>query len=207
MDGDVDRYVGIMDDAGIDVACINCIFYGDARYANDLVAELCSRRPDRFVPVAFVTPHYPGRGDPGAGAGVRRAWDEVPEDIPGLLPQAERRPGVLPDLRVAERARAGGDDARDVLVRPAGGDAEEPLHGVVGALPGREVGAGPRRRLGPGEGHRGGAGTCRTSTWRRAARARPTGRSRTRSRRPGRTGCCSAATWRCWTRGTRSARW
>ena len=54
-----DMYVKVMDRAGVDVASVNCIFYSDARYGNDIVADYVSRRPDRFVGVAFVTPHYP----------------------------------------------------------------------------------------------------------------------------------------------------
>ena len=59
MYGDPDRYIRIMDAAGIDKACINCIFFGDARRGNDTVARIVDRHPDRFIPVAFVTPHYP----------------------------------------------------------------------------------------------------------------------------------------------------
>ena len=48
-----------MDNAGIDVACLNCIFYGDADRGNDLMAEYVRKWPKRFVGVAFVTPNYP----------------------------------------------------------------------------------------------------------------------------------------------------
>ena len=59
MDDDPERYLSIMDAAGVDVTCLNCVFYGDARRGNDAVAEAVARHPDRFVGAAFVTPHYP----------------------------------------------------------------------------------------------------------------------------------------------------
>ena len=81
-----------MDHAGIDVACINCIFYGDARYANDLVAELCARRPDRFVPVAFVTPHYPDE----AVRELERAFDQLGMKYLKIYPDYFRKPNDDP---------------------------------------------------------------------------------------------------------------
>ena len=92
VNGDVDRYVEIMDRAGIDVACINCIFHGDARYANDLVAELCARRPDRFVPVAFVTPHYPDE----AIQELERAFGELGMKYLKIYPGYFRKPNDDP---------------------------------------------------------------------------------------------------------------
>ena len=59
-----DRYIRIMDAAGVDRACINCIWFGDARHGNDLVARTVARYPDRFIGVAFVTPHYPEEAIP-----------------------------------------------------------------------------------------------------------------------------------------------
>ena len=59
-----DRYVRIMDAAGVDKACINCIGFGDASHGNDLVASFVEKYPDRFVGVAFVTPHYPEEAIP-----------------------------------------------------------------------------------------------------------------------------------------------
>ena len=57
--GDITEYVRIMDAAGVDRACINSIFFGDHRICNDRVARFVSEYPDRFIGVAFVTPHYP----------------------------------------------------------------------------------------------------------------------------------------------------
>ena len=54
-----DRYVRVMDAAGVDRACVNCIWFGDHSHANDLVASFMAAYPDRFVGVAFVTPFYP----------------------------------------------------------------------------------------------------------------------------------------------------
>ena len=59
VDADCELYLRVMDAAGIDRACINCIWYGDAGRGNDVVAEYVARAPDRFIGVAFVTPHYP----------------------------------------------------------------------------------------------------------------------------------------------------
>ena len=53
-------YIKLMDSAGIDKACINSIFFGDARWANNLVYDrFVTKFPDRFIGVAFATPHYP----------------------------------------------------------------------------------------------------------------------------------------------------
>ncbi len=59
MRDDVDRYLRAMDTAGVDIACVNHIFFGDAARGNDLVARTVAQHPDRFIGVAFVTPHYP----------------------------------------------------------------------------------------------------------------------------------------------------
>ncbi len=64
VDDDPKRFVEIMDAAGIDRASINCIFHGDARRGNDTVARFLDRYPDRFIGVAFVTPHYPEEAIP-----------------------------------------------------------------------------------------------------------------------------------------------
>ena len=72
-DDDADLYLRIMDAAGIDRACVNCIFYGDARLCNDTTARFVARNPDRFVPVAFVNPHYPEE----AIGELERAFDDL----------------------------------------------------------------------------------------------------------------------------------
>jgi predicted TIM-barrel fold metal-dependent hydrolase len=38
---------------------VNCIFYGEARRSNDLVASFVRAYPDRFIGVGYVTPRYP----------------------------------------------------------------------------------------------------------------------------------------------------
>ncbi len=73
MDDDVDLFLRGMDRAGIDQSCINCIFHGEARRGNDLVAEFVRRAPDRFIPVAFVTPHYPDEMVPE----LERCFDQL----------------------------------------------------------------------------------------------------------------------------------
>lgn len=59
MDDDLGRLLRLFDSAGIDRGCVNCIFYGDAGYANKIVARAIAKHPDRLIPVGFVTPHYP----------------------------------------------------------------------------------------------------------------------------------------------------
>ena len=54
-----DLYLRCMDNAGIDVACINYIAHGDAYRGNDRVGQYVQKWPRRFVGAAFVTPHYP----------------------------------------------------------------------------------------------------------------------------------------------------
>ena len=73
VDDDPDRFLRIMDAAGVDRACINCIFCGDARHGNDVVARFVSRDPDRFIGVAYVTPRYPDE----AIQELERAFDEM----------------------------------------------------------------------------------------------------------------------------------
>ncbi len=84
MDDDVELFLRGMDRAGIDQACINCIFQGEARRGNDLVAEFVERPPDRFIGVAFVTPHYPNEMVPELGATLRAAWNQVHQNLPAL---------------------------------------------------------------------------------------------------------------------------
>jgi predicted TIM-barrel fold metal-dependent hydrolase len=59
MDDDMTSFLRVMDQGGIDRACLNCVFLGDARRANDRVAKWVEKHPDRFIGAAFVTPHYP----------------------------------------------------------------------------------------------------------------------------------------------------
>ena len=92
MRGEIERYVDIMDHAGIDKACVNCIFLGDARAANDLVAEFVARRPDRFIPVAFVTPHYPDE----AIAELERAFNQLGAKFLKIYPDYFRKPNDDP---------------------------------------------------------------------------------------------------------------
>lgn len=59
-DDDPQRYIEIMDAAGIDKTCIFCIWYGDHKRANDLIKErFLDAYPERFIGVAFITPHHP----------------------------------------------------------------------------------------------------------------------------------------------------
>ena len=49
IDDEPDRFLRIMDAAGVDISCVFCIWYGDARRGNDITAEYVARNPDRFV--------------------------------------------------------------------------------------------------------------------------------------------------------------
>ena len=73
MDDDIGPFLRALDEAGIDRACINCIFQGEARRGNDLVADFVRRAPDRFIPVAFVTPWYPDEMVPE----LERCFDQL----------------------------------------------------------------------------------------------------------------------------------
>lgn len=73
MDATPERFLRLMDAAGIDKACVNCIFYGEARRSNDTVARYVQANSDRFVPVAYVTPRYPKE----AISELERSFDEI----------------------------------------------------------------------------------------------------------------------------------
>ena len=77
-----------MDAAGVDRACINCIFYSDARRGNDIVARFVDQHPDRFIGVAFVTPHYPGE----AVRELERAFDVLDMKFLKIYPDYFGRP-------------------------------------------------------------------------------------------------------------------
>jgi len=88
VNGNPQRFIKIMDSAGIDKACINCIFLGDARLANDRVTELVDKWPDRFIPVAFVTPHYPNE----AISELDRAFDQLGMKYLKIYPDYFQKP-------------------------------------------------------------------------------------------------------------------
>ena len=72
VDDDPERFVEIMDAAGVDKSNINCIFHSEARLGNDIVIERFVRKyPGRFIGVAFVTPLYPNEVIPE----LERAFD------------------------------------------------------------------------------------------------------------------------------------
>ena len=58
MDDDTADYLRVMDAAGVDKSCVNCINFGEARRGNDRVARVVEKHPDRFIGVAYVTPRY-----------------------------------------------------------------------------------------------------------------------------------------------------
>ena len=81
-------FVRIMDAAGVDKSCLNCIFHGDARRGNDVVARFVSLYPERFLPVAFVTPHYPEE----AIGELERAFGKLGSKFLKLYPNYYQRP-------------------------------------------------------------------------------------------------------------------
>ena len=99
VDDEPGRYLRLMDDAGIDRSLVSCIFHGDARRGNDVVAEVVAARPDRFYGVAFAMPHYPKEVVPE----LERCFDELgmkflkiypdyfgkPNDDPAYFPMYE----------------------------------------------------------------------------------------------------------------------
>ena len=85
---DPERYLRILDAAGVDVACINCNFYSEARQGNDAVASFVDRWPDRFVGAAFVTPHYPEE----AVRELNRCFDELGMKFIKIYPDYFGRP-------------------------------------------------------------------------------------------------------------------
>ena len=85
---DQDRFLRIMDASGIDRACMNSIFFGDHRRGNDIVAEFVARRPDRFIPFAFVTPHYPEEDI----AELERCFDQLGTKCLKIYPPYAQKP-------------------------------------------------------------------------------------------------------------------
>jgi predicted TIM-barrel fold metal-dependent hydrolase len=57
--GGTDEMLPIMDQAGIDKACVFNVFHGRASQANEETAGFVAAHPDRFIGFLFVTPHYP----------------------------------------------------------------------------------------------------------------------------------------------------
>ena len=88
IDDEQSRFLQVMDAAGVDVACVFCIWYGDAGLGNDITARFVARRPDRFVGAAYINPHYPEE----ALEECRRAIDELKLKFIKLYPAYMARP-------------------------------------------------------------------------------------------------------------------
>ena len=88
IDDEASRYIRIMDAAGVDLTFVSCIFHGDARQDNDIVAAFVARNPDRFGGVAFVTPHYPEEVVPE----LERAFDVLGMKYLKIYPDYFGRP-------------------------------------------------------------------------------------------------------------------
>ena len=88
MIGDPELYVSILDAAGVDRAPVSCLFYGDVSRCNDETAAFVAQNPDRFMGVAFVTPHYPEQ----AIGELERAFDVLGMVFLKLYPSYVRKP-------------------------------------------------------------------------------------------------------------------
>ncbi len=99
LDDEPDRYLRLMDAAGIDRSLVSCVYSGEARRNNDKVAAFVAANPDRFYGVAFGNPHYPAEVAPE----LERCFDELgmrflkiypdyfgkPNDDPAYFPMYE----------------------------------------------------------------------------------------------------------------------
>ena len=88
MADDADTYVRIMDAAGVDRSPVSGLFYGEARRCNENTARFVSQHPDRFMGVAFVTPHYPDEAIPE----LEHAFDQLGMVFLKLYPDYFRKP-------------------------------------------------------------------------------------------------------------------
>ena len=82
-------FLSCMDNAGIDVACLNCIFHGDSDRGNDRVVEYVRKWPKRFVGAAFISANYPDEMVPELERCFGSHGDEIHQDLSPLRP---RRP-------------------------------------------------------------------------------------------------------------------
>ena len=85
---DQDRYLRIMDAAGIDMTAVSCPITTDHRMGNDRVADFVARRPDRFIGAAFLTPHYPEESIPE----LERAFDTLGMRFLKIYPDTYGKP-------------------------------------------------------------------------------------------------------------------
>ena len=88
MVADANLYVSILDAAGVDLAPVSCLFYGDASRCNDETAAFVAKNPDRFMGVAFVTPAYPEE----AIGELERAFDVLGMVFLKLYPSYVQKP-------------------------------------------------------------------------------------------------------------------
>ena len=87
-DDSPDMYLRVMDAAGVDISCINCILHSDTRRGNDYVARYMERAPERFAGVAYVTPMYPDE----AISELERCFDSLGFKFLKIYPSYIRRP-------------------------------------------------------------------------------------------------------------------
>ena len=88
MDDSPEIFLKLMDAAGVEKSCTNCIFYGDARRGNDIVSRFAREHPDRFLPVAYVTPRYPDEMLPE----LERAFGELGAKFLKIYPTYYQKP-------------------------------------------------------------------------------------------------------------------
>ena len=192
---DPKRYVEIMDAAGVDRANINCIFHSDASKGNNIVAErFVSQYPDRFIGVAFVTPHYPEEAIPE----LERAFNTLnlrslkvyptyygkPIDDPGYFPIFE----WCNDRGITLMSHSSHGPADDGLTIPTSFIPLAQKYTNMNWVLARSVRSRPPRH-------------APTSTWKPAPPSQTTRRSTSWSREPARTVSYSALTCLSWTHG------
>ena len=73
MVGDQAEMLHVMDQAGVDIACVFNLFHSDAAFGNQVTAQFVAAYPDRFIGFAFATPFYPEEME----SALRQAVDEL----------------------------------------------------------------------------------------------------------------------------------
>ena len=139
-------FLKCMDNAGIDVTCLNCIFHGDSDRGNVRVADYVRRWPKRFVGAAFVSANYPEEMVPELERCFGTLGMKFIKIYPHYVGVAHDDPPLLPHLRVRRRPGPGDHVPLQALLRPAFGLRLQALRGLGEAIPSNQLGDGPRRR-------------------------------------------------------------
>ena len=140
---DQTRFLRIMDAAGVDLACVFCIWHGDHRYGNDITARFVAKNPSRFIGAGYVNPRYPDE----AIQECERAIDELGMRFIKLYPSYV---GRSIDDAVFEPVLGWANDRGLVVMSHHNNWPEaEALYGRSRTFPPGEVGHGARRKRYP----------------------------------------------------------